>query len=121
MKKAIMIIDDEARIREIYLKLFRAVGQTLFDVVQASDVETIFDVLNTRPIDLVLLDVRMPNINAGEVAAMINDFNPQIKVVVASVYPIDKQRTLIPRAQEYYDKSEGPLKLLEKVTNVLTC
>ncbi len=120
MKKVILIIDDETRIREIYQKLFHAVGQTVFDVILASDLEGIFDCLKNRPVDLVLLDIRMPHIDAREIAAMIRDFNPRIKVVVASVYPIDKQKRIIPEAEEYYDKSEGPLKLLETVTSVLT-
>lgn len=120
MKKVILIIDDEARIRDIYLKLFHAVGQTVFDVIQASDLEGIFHCLKNRSVDLVLLDIRMPHIDSREVAAMIREYNPRIKVVVASVYPIDKQKRIIPEAQEYYDKSEGPLKLLQTVTSVLT-
>ena len=42
---------------------------------------------------------------------------PGIKIIVASVCPIEEQKRLIPFADDYYDKSEGTLKLLEKVTS----
>ncbi len=121
MKKRILVIDDEEAIRKIYSRLFQAVGSTTFDVVTTSNaVEAAnFLIRAPGPIDLVLLDIKIPNIDGREIFEIIREYDPNIKIIVASVYPIDKQREMLPQAADYYDKSEGALKLLEKVTNAV--
>ncbi|MND05440.1 hypothetical protein D3C83_262350 [compost metagenome] len=47
---------------------------------------------------------------------LIKGLDQRPEIVVASVYPVEKQKRVIPFADSYYDKSEGPIKLLEKVT-----
>ena len=119
MKKNILIIDDEQRIREIYTRLFHAIGSTIFKVFEASNAQEAKEIMIRERLDLILLDIKMPRIDGIQMFEVIKEHNPRMEIVVASVYPIEKQKKLIPFADSYYDKSEGPLKLLEKVTSRL--
>ena len=119
MKKKILIIDDEERIRKIYTRLFRAIGSGIFEVLEAENAEEATEVLIREKLDLVLLDIKMPDIDGVRLYEIIKEFNPNLEIVVASVYPIEEQKRLIPYASAYYDKSEGPIKLLDKVSSTL--
>jgi DNA-binding NtrC family response regulator len=114
--KKVLIIDDEERIRDIYVRLFVQAG---IIVRRAKDAQQATNILIREEIDLILLDIKMPEVDGRTMFEIIEEYNPKAKVIVSSVYPIEKQRRLVPRALDYYDKSEGPLKLLEKVLNTL--
>lgn len=119
MKKRILVVDDEKRIRDNYCRLFSSVGSTLFEVVEAKDALEAAEILAREPIDVVLLDLRMPGVGGEKLFNVIQETNPRIHVIVASVYPIEKQKKIVPQADDYYDKSQGLLGLLEKTTNTL--
>jgi len=119
MKKKILIIDDEERIRKIYTRLFQAIGSGVFEVLEAENAERATDYLIREKLDLVLLDINMPGIDGTRMYEIIREYNPNLEVVVASVYPVEEQKKLLPYASAYYDKSEGPIKLLEKVSSTL--
>jgi len=46
-------------------------------------------------IDLVLLDIVMPNMKGGEVFDRLKEINPEIKVLLVSGYSIDGEATKI--------------------------
>ena len=119
LKSKILIVDDESRIREIYRRLFRAIGSRIFDLIEAASAEEAVEILIRQDIDLILLDINMPEINGCTLFDIIKEYNPHAEIIVASVYPIDQQKRLIPFAKDYYDKSQGSLKLIEKVTTAL--
>jgi DNA-binding response OmpR family regulator len=116
MKKKILIVDDEIRIRQMYMRMFAEAG---FAVRGAGDARDTVSALLREDFDLILLDINMPIIDGKSVFAVIREHDPDVKVIISSVYPIDRQRSLIPLAQDYYDKSQGPLVLLDKVADVL--
>lgn len=114
--KRILIIDDEQRIRDVYIRILVEEG---FLVRQASDAKRAFNIMIREKIDLILLDINMPEINGGTMMEVIREFDPNLKVIVASVYPIDRQREIISGAYNYHDKSEGLIPLLQKIIEAL--
>ena len=114
--KKILIIDDEDRIRDIYSRLFVQAG---IIVRRAKNATEATNIMIREDIDLILLDIKMDGIDGKALFDFIKEYNPEGKVIISSVYPIEKQRRLIPLALDYYDKSEGPVTLLEKVVNTL--
>ena len=114
--KKVLIIDDEDRIRDIYSRLFVQAG---IIVRRAKNATEATNIMIREDIDLILLDLRMAVVDGRTMFDIIKEYDPHGKVIVSSVYPIEKQRELIPSALDYYDKSDGPLKLLEKVVNTL--
>jgi len=120
MKKRVLIIDDEEGIRKNYKRFFHALGPTLFEVIEASNAIEATNYIIREKVDIIILDIQMPNIDGQLMYEVIKEYNPDIKVIVASVYPIDQQKRMIPFASDYFDKSQGPTKLLEKVSQALS-
>lgn len=90
MKKKILVIDDEADIREI-VRLYLA--EEGYDVIEASNGhEGILKALNEKP-DLIVLDIMMPGINGFEVAKHLKDDpNTQaIPIIILSILAQDSQ------------------------------
>ncbi|MBL8013200.1 MAG: response regulator [Candidatus Omnitrophica bacterium] len=114
--RKILIIDDEDRIRDIYCRLFVQAGIV---VRRAKNAVEATNMMIREDMDLILLDLKMSVVDGRTMFDVIREYNPSQKVIVSSVYPVEKQRELIPSAVDYYDKSEGPVKLLEKVVNTL--
>jgi len=79
--------------------------------------EAIEKIIEER-VDLILLDIRLSNVDGPQLFRIIRDYNPQIKILIASVYDVKTQKRMIPSADGYYDKSEGILCLLEKIANM---
>lgn len=119
MKQRILIIDDEEHIRAIYKRLFKAMGPSVFEVIETSNATEATNYIIREHVDIVILDIKMPSIDGRLMFEIIKEYNPGLKVIVASVYPVDEQKRLIPFALDYFDKSQGPIKLLEKVNQML--
>ena len=114
--KKILIVDDEERVRELYIRMLVEEG---FLVRHASDARHAFNILIREEMDLILLDIKMPEIDGKTMIEVIREFNPNLKVIVTSVYPIEKQKQMVPEARGYYDKSQGLSCLLQKMSEVL--
>ncbi len=116
--KNILIVDDEKKIRKIFSNFLVSEGFKAYEVANAMEVPSL---LLTENIDLILLDIDMPEIDGGKiynVIEIIRIFNPKIKVIVASVFPVEEQKQKISSAADYYDKSEGIEVLLKKIKRV---
>jgi DNA-binding NtrC family response regulator len=116
MMKTILVVDDESRIRRIYSTLLTAEGYNVIDTGSAIDAN---EILKTELVDLVLLDLRMPEVNGNVLYDVLGAFYKRVKVIVSSVYHIDRQKKIVPHAAEYHDKSQGIDILLDKIQNVL--
>jgi len=114
--KRILVIDDEENIREIYIRILVEEG---FLVRQASDAKRAFNLMIREQMDLILLDIKMPEINGTTMMEVIKEFDPNLKVIVTSVYPVERQRQMIPGALNYHDKSQGLGSLLMKINEAL--
>ncbi len=113
----VLIVDDEEKVRNIYRKLLISES---FDVIEAEDGEQAgLLLLQHTDIDLVLLDVHMPIVSGAVLFDMIKLHNPNAKVIVTSVYPLDDQQRLIDHADGYHDKSEGTEMLLSRIRSIL--
>ena len=116
--RTILIVDDEKHIRDIYKRIVTASGRSLFRILESDNALDAAGYIVKENVDLVLLDIRMSEVNGQQLYKAIRRWSPHIKVVVISVYPVEQQKKMIPGADGYYDKSEGPVRLLEKVVNL---
>ena len=109
----ILIVDDEKKIREIYRKLLEF---EKYEVLEAADATAASKLLiGDEDIRLILLDINMPQINGGTLYRMIRILDPKTRVIVTSAYPLEDQKQMIARADDYYDKSQGMDILLDKI------
>lgn len=117
--KTIFIIDDEKRIRDIYKTMIQLKGYSDCRILEAENAEDATECLIRESVDVILLDIRMPMINGKVMWDVIREYNPSIKVIVSSVYPIEEQKKMIPGADRYYDKSWGPVRLIDEILQEL--
>ncbi len=116
MKKRILIVDDEQKINWVFSRLLSSAE---CEVVGVTDPVQANDKLKKEKFDLVLLDIKMPEVDGVTLYEIIRLFHNYTKVIVASVYPVEEQKKHIPDAQGYFDKSQGIHSLLKLVRNTI--
>jgi len=79
----ILIVDDERTQRETLAGELSKWGH---EVLQADGGEAALDLLPGRPVDLILTDLRMPQVGGAELLARCRDLRPDIAVVVMTAY-----------------------------------
>lgn len=79
MKRTILIADDELNIRE---GLAAAVELEGYEALTASDGLEAWDILTKEVVDLVITDLRMPNLDGNELLKRIYTTYPTIPVIV---------------------------------------
>ena len=112
MGKRILIVEDEEKIRSMYRNVLTDAGYTVLEAATAGEG---YDVLERRWVDLIILDIRMAEVDGATLNEVVRLFFTDRKVLVASVYPVEDQRILVPGAVDYFDKAEGIDVLVEKV------
>ena len=80
-KTHILIVDDEADAGEI---LSLRLGRRGYDPVYASSGEAALAHLAANPVDVVLLDIKMPGMDGLEVLRHIRDGYPQVSTIIIS-------------------------------------
>ena len=84
----IMLVDDQESVREVAKDMLEALG---YEVITAADglegVSRYRDLW--REIDLVVLDMVMPNMSGGDCFRRMKEINPKARVVLSSGYSMD--------------------------------
>jgi CheY-like chemotaxis protein len=85
-RKWILVADDEARIRELWRE---ALGQAGYRTVEASTGRDAVEIMRAVVPDLIILDVRMPELTGAEALTLIGSAPVlrTIPVLVVSGYP----------------------------------
>jgi CheY-like chemotaxis protein len=118
--ETVLLAEDEDVIREFIKKLLEEYG---YKVITAVDGQTAINEFKAHKnkIQLLLLDVIMPNRNGREAYEEIKKIRPDIKVLFMSGYPADiiQKHDIIERGFAYIEKPASPTKLLRKIRDIL--
>lgn len=92
--ETILLVDDETIVQDVASAMLRTLGYT---VITAEDGPTALEIYRERQsvIDLVILDMVMPDMSGGEVFDEIKKFNPKAKVLLSSGYSLNGQASRI--------------------------
>jgi len=84
----ILIVDDEEMILDVGKALLEKLG---YQVLVAGGGREGLEIYRqrSREIDLVILDMIMPDINGGETYQRLKEINPRVKVLLSSGYTVD--------------------------------
>jgi len=115
-KGTILLVDDEPMVLQVGRGMLEAIG---FNILTAESGPEAIDLYrrNRDVIDLVVLDVIMPDMGGGETYDRLKSLNPHIKVLLASGYRLDGEAAQILKRgcqgfiQKPFDVSEISLKL----------
>jgi CheY-like chemotaxis protein len=90
----VLVVDDEDEVLEIAKELLEAMG---YRVISAKDGKGAVEVYkkNKDDINIVVLDMVMPNMGGGEAYDRMKEINPDIKVLLSSGFSIDGEATEI--------------------------
>jgi len=115
MDKHILIIDDEATIRELLTTILSEEGYTVTDLEQVAGIEQVTAI---KP-DLVILDLKMPKVGGAELSRLLKN-SPLTKaipvLVLSATSNIDTQTIM---ADAFVAKPFNIDELLEQVTKLL--
>jgi CheY-like chemotaxis protein len=81
--KRILVVDDDANIRLIFQTMLRRSG---YDVVTASSGIQALEMLLEKNPDLVILDIKMPDIHGLEVLSLIREAENDVPVIICSAF-----------------------------------
>ncbi len=84
--ESILLVDDDAQIRKMIGKELMIRGYTVCAVGSGSEALEILESGRMPKIDLLLTDVMIPEMNGRELAEMVVNINPAIKVLYMSGY-----------------------------------
>lgn len=82
MKRSILVCDDEEGIRES-LKL---ILEKDYDVIFAESGDEAIQKMKASPVDIVILDIKMPKKDGLETLKELKNINPSSKVIIATGY-----------------------------------
>src|SRR5215470_4703688 len=80
MRPVVLIVDDDAGLRES----FRLILEDGYELVEASDGRQALEIVRNREVDLVLLDIRLPEMDGIEVLERIKSTDEQVEVVLVT-------------------------------------
>lgn len=114
----ILIVDDEADLRQTLARILQSAG---YEVTTAENGRVALSILNNATLDLVYLDIRMPDIDGLEVLKIIHTHQPHLPVILFTARP-DIQSALDALrfgATDYLLKPLRPEAVLERTQQVL--
>ncbi|MCP9448485.1 MAG: response regulator [Nitrospira sp.] len=125
---AILIVDDSADQQLLLRSVLTNAGHS--DVLTAESAQAAFSMLSLdaeqdrSPIDLILMDILMPNLNGIDACRLIKQRNHlrdiPIIMVTAKNNPNDLSEAFSAGAMDYISKPVNSVELLARVTSALT-
>lgn len=113
----ILIVDDEAKIREV-VKEYATLND--YDVMEAADGLEALELMDSNPIDLVILDIMMPTLDGYEVCKRIKaKSNIPVIMLSARGEEYDKLFGFELGVDDYVVKPFSPKELMARVKVVL--
>ncbi len=117
VRPVILAVDDDAGLRES----FRLILEDQFEVVDAADGATALEIVRARDVDLVLLDVRLPDMDGIEVLEKIKALDDGVEVILVTAVKTVKTAVAAMKlgAFDYLNKPFEEPDLLALVTRAL--
>jgi PAS domain S-box-containing protein len=93
-QETVILVDDEETVLEASQQMLRSLG---YDVLMASSGQEALELYDKCPdkIDMVLLDMVMPDMGGGETYDRMKEIDPKVKVLLSSGYGVDGEATEI--------------------------
>jgi len=118
-KNKILVVDDEEPLRIVLSAELEGEG---YQVTNAGDGQEAINILATTEYDLILLDIKMPNVDGFEVLKYVKEHSPKTKVVMLTGFADLKNAIESKKlgAEDFVSKPYDLVDLLTTVERVLT-
>ncbi|TAE40692.1 MAG: sigma-54-dependent Fis family transcriptional regulator [Sphingobacteriales bacterium] len=117
-EKNILVIDDEAKLRGLLCRILALEGYQVFD---ASSAKAGLKILETEDIQVVLSDVKLPDINGIELTEIIKTNYPHIEIINLTAYGTiaDGVKAIQKGAFDYITKGDDNDKIIPLVSKAM--
>jgi two-component system, cell cycle sensor histidine kinase and response regulator CckA len=118
--ESILLVDDEHMILDVAKQMIEVFGYEVLTAKGGKEAIEVYETSRDR-IDIVVLDMIMPEMGGGETYDRLKEINPDIKVLLASGYSIDGQaKEIIGRGcNGFIQKPFNMEKLSRKIREIL--
>lgn len=89
--KTILVVDDETSLLELTCQILSEHGYHTFS---ANSAEAALQVLKQQPVDLLISDVIMPGVDGYQLAEIVTEHYPDIKIQMVSGYTDDRSNNI---------------------------
>jgi DNA-binding response OmpR family regulator len=114
MKSNILIVDDEPIARQSLTDILKLEG---YNVMSLPNGQAAVEHVRTHPVDLMIVDMRMPGMSGLEVVQVVNQVSPETEVILLTAYGSTDSaiQALRLRIHDYLLKPASPAQVIQSV------
>ncbi len=113
----ILLVEDDKNQRLLYEQELRREG---YDIVTADDGKEALEKAQEQPLDLVIMDIIMPEMNGLDAMGRILSKNKGVPIIIHTAYSNYKSTFMSWAADAYIVKSSDLSELKDKIKELLT-
>lgn len=119
MKSNILVVDDEPVARQSLTDILKLEG---YVVTSAPNGQAAVEYVRTHPIDLMIVDLRMPGMDGLEVVQVVNQVSPETEVILLTAFGSTETaiQALRLRIHDYLLKPASPAQIIASVKKGLS-
>jgi DNA-binding response OmpR family regulator len=119
MKSNILVVDDEPVARQSLTEILRLEGYAVNSVPNG---QAAVEYVRTHPIELIIVDLRMPGMDGLEVIQVVNQISPETEVILLTAFGTTESaiQALRLRVHDYLLKPAPPSQVVNSVKKGLT-
>lgn len=114
MKSNILVVDDEPVARQSLSDILKLEG---YNVASAPNGQAAVEYVRTHPVDLMIVDLRMPGMDGLEVVQVVNQIAPDTEVILLTAFGSTETaiQALRLRIHDYLLKPASPAQIIATV------
>jgi len=114
MKSNILVVDDEPVARQSMTDILRLEG---FSVNSVPNGQSAIEFVRTHPVELMIVDLRMPGMDGLEVVQVVNQISPETEIVLLTAFATTESaiQALRLRIHDYLLKPASPAQVIASV------
>jgi DNA-binding response OmpR family regulator len=114
MKSNILVVDDEPVARQSLSEILRLEGYSVNSVPNG---QAAVEYVRTHPVELVVVDLRMPGMDGLEVVQVVNQISPETEVILLTAFGTTESaiHALRLRVHDYLLKPAAPSQVVNSV------
>ncbi len=114
MKSHILVVDDEPVARQSLTDILRLEGYTVNSVPNG---QAAVEYVRTHPVELMIVDLRMPGMDGLEVVQVVNQISPETEIVLLTAFGTTESaiQALRLRIHDYLLKPAPPAQVMNSI------
>ncbi|HAI75231.1 MAG TPA: sigma-54-dependent Fis family transcriptional regulator [Microscillaceae bacterium] len=119
MKSTVLIIDDETKLRSLLARIINL--EDNLEAIEAADAQAGLKLLETKEIELVICDVKLPDKNGVALTEIIKKKHPSVEIILLTAYGNipDGVQAIKNGAFDYLTKGDDHNKILPTIYRAL--